>query len=489
MNQPTQRSAGVPPAYLQNNGQDARSPVDGHPARAPFFNPYAEIRKTEHNLPHWHQNGVYCFVTWRLGDALPEEKLARWRAEREAFFAAHPLPWDDTTEEAHHSLFSERIDQWLDAGYGSCLLRDPASREIVETALGHFDGDRYDLTAYVIMPNHVHVLVQLRAHPPLDRLLHSWKSYTAKAINKQVKRTGPLWQEDYWDRLIRNERHFAKCLRYIQDNPHKAKLAPGTYTLYQRSAGVPPASREKGGQDAHTPLSGQDARAPFSPPASMTSKTIQIREALERINEDLLTLSDDIWLNIDHNDAIALEKGVDFKKAFNARQAAFAEAAQGIIEVLESHTAPEETVEEPTERKRGLQDRKIKELDRHASHALGEDFSYKRPFGMRLEGEAYTHLRTWKAVYRQVFAHLRAKDPKRFARLDQADAALSRRGNPYFSRDKGALRQSMAIGDGLFAEVNLSANHIRDSIRRLLAEFSIPEQAITFYLREDRDAD
>lgn len=108
---------------------------------------------------------------------------------------------------------------------------------------------------------------------------------------------------------------------------------------------------------------------------------------------------------------------------------------------------------------------------------------------MTLEGEAYTGLKTWKSVYRQVFAHLLDKDAQRYKHLDQFDGAISRRGNAYISKNKGDLRQAMEIGAGLYSEANLSANLIRDSIARLLNEFSIPHDQITFYLREDRDAD
>lgn len=223
----------------------------------------------------------------------------------------------------------------------------------------------------------------------------------------------------------------------------------------------------------------------------MKAKANQLREALERINEDLLTLSDDIWLGIDHNDAQALEEGVAFKKAFNAQQAGFARAAQGIIEVLENYAAPQQEVtpEPQVTRSRAQRDRKVEELDRHQVHSLKEDFAYKRPFGMKLEGEAYTGLTTWKAIYRQVFKHLETKDKAKFGKLDRSEAAISRRGNAYISKEASAVRQAMPIGSGLFAEVNLSANLIRDSITRLLDEFSIPHAEITFYLREDRDAD
>ena len=108
---------------------------------------------------------------------------------------------------------------------------------------------------------------------------------------------------------------------------------------------------------------------------------------------------------------------------------------------------------------------------------------------MKLESEAYTGLTTWKAVYRQVFKHLAAKNKSNFSKLDQSEEMISRRGNAYVSKNKDAVRQAMSIGSGLYAEVNLSANLIRDSIARLLDEFSIPHSEITFYLREDRDAE
>jgi REP element-mobilizing transposase RayT len=264
-------SAGVPPATV--SGQDARVPgaaatamsqegsagvspashaCCGQDARAPFFNPFAEIDISTHKLPHWNQADCYCFVTWRLDDAMPQEKLAEWEEEREAWLKAHPEPWDAATALAYHRCFSNRLDEWLDAGHGSCVLKQSEIRKIVADALAHFDGQRYELAGYVIMPNHIHVLLRLKAGHALADILHSWKSFTAKTINKALNRTGTLWQPEYWDRLIRNERHLAACLGYIRDNPVKACLADGMYTLW--SAGVPPASQACCGQDARAPV-------------------------------------------------------------------------------------------------------------------------------------------------------------------------------------------------------------------------------------------
>ena len=128
--------------------------------------------------------------------------------------------------------FSDRIDQWLDAGEGSCILRDPALARIVAEAFHFFDDKRYELVAFIVMPNHVHVLFRLRAPHRLEEVLKSWKGFTSREINKRIGSRGKLWQEDYWDRIVRNERHFLKCMEYIQKNPERAKLGAGQYVLY-----------------------------------------------------------------------------------------------------------------------------------------------------------------------------------------------------------------------------------------------------------------
>jgi REP element-mobilizing transposase RayT len=87
-----------------------------------------------------------------------------------------------------------------------------------------FDGERYRLLAWVVMPNHVHVLVQLDQQHPLPKVLHSWKSYVANQANKILGRSGPFWQREYFDRFIRNEDHYRNAVRYIEDNPVKAGL-------------------------------------------------------------------------------------------------------------------------------------------------------------------------------------------------------------------------------------------------------------------------
>ena len=187
--------------------------------RSPFYSADGETTRHRRNLPHWQQGEAWVFVTWRLGDSLPKAKLDQWKEEREIWHQQHPEPWDDNTESEYHERFSQQIDQWLDQGSGSCVLKDSTNAKIVADALRHFDGERYDLASFVVMPNHVHVLFRPLGDHALPDILKSWKGFTAREINKRMGKTGALWQEEYWDRLIRNEPHFFKVVEYIRENP------------------------------------------------------------------------------------------------------------------------------------------------------------------------------------------------------------------------------------------------------------------------------
>ncbi len=219
-------------AELQGMSQVTASLTPPPPLEpSPFLDPYAPIEQHKNRLPHWQQHGVFCFVTWRLADSLPAGRLAEWRSERAVWLLAHPEPWSDTTESEYHRHFTSRFDHWLDEGAGSCLLRDPLLAVIVADALRHFEGERYAIASFVVMPNHVHVLFRLLPPHRLQDVVKSWKGFTAREINRRTARTGALWGEDYWDRLIRNSAHFQRCMEYISSNPEKAGLREGEFVL------------------------------------------------------------------------------------------------------------------------------------------------------------------------------------------------------------------------------------------------------------------
>jgi leucyl-tRNA synthetase len=211
----------------------------GRPAR--IFKETSETNITRHKLPHWQQGEAACFVTWRLDDSLPKDKLEQWETERIAWLNTNPQPWSDETEKDYHQRFSDRLDEWLDAGSGSCVLKTPEIREIVAGALTHFHGERYQMHAFVVMPNHVHALFSPAGNFAIADILHSWKSFTSKAIAKLTGGEGRFWQPEYFDRLIRSESHFKKVLQYVAENPAKAKLADGEFTLWtaEKAGGTP----------------------------------------------------------------------------------------------------------------------------------------------------------------------------------------------------------------------------------------------------------
>ena len=204
------------------------------------FDPNAETRKSRRNLPHWEQDGCLYFVTFRLADSLAKEQLDEWEEERAIWCNHHPPPWDTATWLEYDQRFSRKIDYWLDAGAGSCLLACPNLRQIVQDALLFFHEARYDLDCFVVMPNHVHILVAPRPGWELGRIRHSWKSFTAKAINKACGTAGEFWKDEGFDHIVRSEAHRDHYRKYIRGNPAEARLSRNQYTFRQCPTGVPP---------------------------------------------------------------------------------------------------------------------------------------------------------------------------------------------------------------------------------------------------------
>jgi REP element-mobilizing transposase RayT len=127
-------------------------------------------------------------------------------------------------EGQHPVELRRRIEEYLDAGHGGCWLRQPDVACLVEGALFHFDGQRYRLLAWCVMPNHVHALIETREGFPLADVLHSWKSFTSHKANGLLQRPGEFWQREYLDRYVRNAEHYEKVVAYIEENPVNAGL-------------------------------------------------------------------------------------------------------------------------------------------------------------------------------------------------------------------------------------------------------------------------
>lgn len=198
-----------------------------------FFNPFADIRQTEKRLPHWQQGGAVYFITFRLADAVPASLRDQWQDERDNWLRLHPEPWSLEIEGEYHQRFSGAIERWLDEGHGACLLRRRDCAKIVAETPRHFEGERVVMISFAVMPNHVHSLFVQNQEWPLEKLTQSWKRFTAREINKLLNRTGNLWQRDYFDRLVRDEKHFANCIRYIRRNPERARLTSNEFIMWE----------------------------------------------------------------------------------------------------------------------------------------------------------------------------------------------------------------------------------------------------------------
>ncbi|MBX2979769.1 MAG: transposase [Flavobacteriales bacterium] len=192
---------------------------DSYILEDPFFDDDLETVRTRRNLPHWSQEGKLYFVTWRLADSLPQKALKQIEADRKAWYGQYGgtsiADLEPSVRKEWYRLFDQRVQLWLDAGHGSCILRKPEAKRIMADALHHFHDKRYHLGSFAIAGNHVHVLVAPHPTVELSSVIHSWKSFTSNAINKALGRTGRLWMDEYFDRILRNQLHLERVEGYI----------------------------------------------------------------------------------------------------------------------------------------------------------------------------------------------------------------------------------------------------------------------------------
>ncbi|MGI9517333.1 MAG: transposase [Pirellulaceae bacterium] len=213
-----------------------------------IFDPKADvdIRQGCH-LPHWFQAGVTCFVTFRTKDSIPAELARSWYGRRDQWLEQHGVDsnsasWksafrllDESMQREFHERFSQQFLDYLDRGIGECQLQRPEIALIVADSLQHFDGSRYELGDFVVMPNHVHLLVCPLGENTIEDLCYSWKKFTAGKINRLLGRTGHFWQSESFDHLVRSADQLEAIQRYIAENPAKASLSNGNYLYYQRA--------------------------------------------------------------------------------------------------------------------------------------------------------------------------------------------------------------------------------------------------------------
>lgn len=199
------------------------------------------------DLPHWRQDGCTYFVTFRLADALPQSVVFELREERHVWLKSNGIdPKASDWKERFAKLTSEKqreyertigksLNQRLDEGLGSCSLRNPECQRVLADALDFFHGDRVWTRDYVIMPNHVHVLMAQMPGFELEGILKSVRGYAAREINQALGLSGIFWQRESYDHIVRDLERLERFQKYIRANPSKAKLKNEDYHLSEEA--------------------------------------------------------------------------------------------------------------------------------------------------------------------------------------------------------------------------------------------------------------
>jgi REP element-mobilizing transposase RayT len=211
--------------------------VDSEEVIVPPFD-REEVGVRHRSLPHWERPGSVYSVTFRLGDSLPLHVVKPYADEKKRLLGR--LSKADPEEVSALQiqlieLFNDRIDKYLDAGQGACWMNRPDVAEVVTNALSFFNEKRYDLIAWCVMPNHAHVVFKTAGEWALDKILHSWKSYSSLKANEILGRSGVFWQREYYDHIVRGSADLDRCIGYVMNNPSAARLVnwPWVWSAYQ----------------------------------------------------------------------------------------------------------------------------------------------------------------------------------------------------------------------------------------------------------------
>lgn len=209
-----------------------------------LFDPKSEIMIHDRLRPHWSQAGAIVFVTFRTHDSIPQRVMQNWDRKKNIWLAERGLltkrHWSDVVPDLGAEIrrkfnkhFNRCREDFLDSCHGKCLLRNPELAQIVTDALLHFDGERYSMGDFVVMPNHVHLLAAFPGQVEMAKQFYSWLHYTAFKVNKAVGSKGHFWQQEPFDHLVRSVHQYEYLRKYIEENPAKANLVAGEF-IYRR---------------------------------------------------------------------------------------------------------------------------------------------------------------------------------------------------------------------------------------------------------------
>jgi type I restriction enzyme R subunit len=214
--------------------------------RPPFvpFSEHRAVRIYLRNLPHWRQDGATYFVTFRLGDSVPKKVLDQWEYEKQLWLHARGVSvtggdWKsqlqllpEPDQKQFHKHFNRLFHAALDEGHGACHLKTGPCLATVRKKLFENDGHSYHLGDFVVMPNHVHLLLVPAPGKKLELILKAIKGAAARECNQHLGRSGQLWQPDSYDHIVRTLEELIHFRQYIRDNPEKAGLTLPKEALY-----------------------------------------------------------------------------------------------------------------------------------------------------------------------------------------------------------------------------------------------------------------
>lgn len=191
--------------------------------------PDVPIKFYTRHLPHWRQEGATYFVTFRLNDALPPDRLRELVELKRRWELANPGPKTEAKWEKYGREVTARIEEWLDDGYGSSYFREPQHAELLANAMRHYHETRCEVRCFVVMPNHAHAIMKPLGNNALEQTLGLIKGFVSHEINEYYGTTGANWEQESYDRIIRDLTHLENVIRYIENNGPKAKLPRTQY--------------------------------------------------------------------------------------------------------------------------------------------------------------------------------------------------------------------------------------------------------------------
>ena len=203
--------------------------TEGHFPGRRLMQDAVSVQKGE-RIAHWQMEGAIYHVAFHLADSVPSQQLAEWREARQYYKVLRDSRDGELTDDevaAMRQVYDEKIERYLSSGHGCCALHDRTVAEEVGRILENRNGVEYALHLWTIMPNHLHVIVSPFAGHEMKKIVDGWKSIMAHVVARRSGMWAPIWQRDYYSRIIRTSDEYQRQVNYVWHNPESAGLQAG----------------------------------------------------------------------------------------------------------------------------------------------------------------------------------------------------------------------------------------------------------------------